>query len=122
VYRVTDDGQLVWFSDETHLGFLFVGVVRTETPLGVEERWNFGQKTKTDLLVDALLPPLLPNLLQSEDVDSPTIAAAGQPLRTDIESYWVDSCVIWTSPQFLDAFSSQDVENTDKSALLGGCG
>lgn len=47
-----------------------------------------------------------------------TVAAAGQPLGVDIKGKRVDSCILASSSEFLDALGSDNVEYSDNGAFL----
>lgn len=78
------DGKGVGLSQETHLRAFVLAFVLGEAPLRVEVAIEHFQKRQSALLVLGLLvlplSDLLPERLQSEYVDSATVAAAGEPL------------------------------------------
>lgn len=60
-------------------------MVGGEAPFGVEVGRDFGEKGELALFVLCL--GLLSGLLEAEDVDCPAVAAAGEPLGSQIERY-----------------------------------
>ena len=118
-YGVADYCDLICFPQKAHLCFFLVCMEAAKTPFRFEVRDYLGEDAKFPFfIIGVILFSRLVGAFQTEDMNGATVAAAGQPLGVDIKGKRVDSCILTSSSEFLDALGCNDVEYSDDGAFL----